>query len=338
VSRSNENAVRTADVAVIVPVRDRAKVVLATLDRVAAQSLQPTRLVVVDDGSSDGTAHSVRQWCERTAASFETRIIRQPGRGPSAARNRGLRARGACPFVAFLDSDDLWPGDFLERTSAVLVRNERAVAATCDRRYVDALDGTERHDDLSALAQNATHWIFTNDGGIGSCTLFRAEPVESLGGYREQTRTGEDSELFLRVSLLGPWLHVAGDPVTFRMGLARARGEQGNLSRQHADSHRTWAAVHEDFIVRHGGGQVVARHVVRFHLAWRWYRAGRQLMAAGRVDEARSCYRRSCRWRRWNKAWLRLALSYVAGPARLPESDDSPAVIERPAAAARKCA
>jgi len=327
----------SADVAVIVPVRNRATVVLPTLDHVAAQSLRPRCLIVVDDGSSDDTAGSVRRWQERTAARFETQVIRQPARGVSAARNRGFRARGECRFVAFLDSDDLWPSDFLQRAVDLLARNEHAVAATCDRHYVDAVKGTQRRQDLSALAENATRWIFNNDGGIGPCTLFRVEPVARLGGYREDTPTGEDLELFLRLSLLGPWLHVPGDPVTLCMGLARSRGELDHLSRQYVDSNRRWAKIHEDFIVKQGGRRFVPQEVVQFRLAWWWYRAGRQLMAAGGVDEARSCYRRSCRWRRWNKAWLRLALSYLVGPGRPADADDSSAVTE-PSPPARKCA
>lgn len=327
----------SADVAVIVPVRNRATVVLPTLDHVTAQSLWPKCLIVVDDGSSDDTAGSVRRWQQRTAPPFETQLIRQPARGVSVARNRGFRARQGARFVAFLDSDDLWPGDFLQRTVDLLARNEQAIAATCDRRYVDAIEGTERHQDLSAIAENATLWIFNNDAGIGSCTLLRAEPVERLGGYREQEPSGEDLDLFLRLSLLGPWLHVPGNAVTFRMSLAKSRGEMDNLSRQYADSYRRWAGIHEEFIFKHAVERLIPHEVVRVRLAWWWYRAGRQLMAAGRVEEARRCYRRSCRWGRWNKAWLRLAASYLAGPGCRAKSAHSSTVAE-PSPPAGKCA
>lgn len=299
-----------ASIAVLVPVFNRRRSVLEALDSVAAQSLPPTRLVVVDDGSSDGSADGVARWMARPRP-FSTELLRQENRGVSAARNRALRAAGNCKLVAFLDSDDLWPPDFLARLSAALHTRPRAVAATCNRLRQDLSQGTCREEDLSALQTDATRWLFLHDGGIASASLFRTHQIHRLGGFPEHWRTAEDLSLFFRLSLWGPWLHVAGLNVTFRQGLAEQRGEAGNLSLHYGDKFRRTAEVYEEFVLQHGGSQILPRPLVRRVLSRWWYLAGRELWRAGRIDEARDCYRRSTTWRTCNKAWLRWGQTYL---------------------------
>lgn len=153
-------------VAVIVPVYNRGATVLEALDSVTAQTCAPQRLVVVDDGSTDDTAATVSQWIESRHLSFAVALIRKPNGGVSSARNRGLHRIGNCQYIAFLDSDDIWPVDFLERASSVLAADPRAVAATADRQYIDRLSGTTRHENMSGIGRDAVRWLMTNDGGI----------------------------------------------------------------------------------------------------------------------------------------------------------------------------
>jgi glycosyltransferase involved in cell wall biosynthesis len=299
-------------VAVIVPVYNRASVVLRTLNSVARQTLLPRTLTIVDDGSSDGTAHSVRRWRDSQTLPFAVHIIEQPNRGVSAARNHGFAGALDCEAVGFLDSDDLWPSDFLERACRALHANAAAVAVSCDRLYRDDAGRTAHFDDLSSIAGNGTRWLFEHDGGIASCSLFRTAAICKLGGFNESLRTGEDSELFLRLSLLGPWLYAPGAPTTYQFTLAAERQEQRRLSQAHDDNQRVWALIHEEFALKNGGKAALPASVCRDRLARRWYWAGRQLMMCGRHDEARQCLRRSLSWNAWrHKTWLRLLRSYL---------------------------
>jgi len=300
---------RTADVAIVIPVHNRPTVVLDALGSVAEQSLRPKRLIVVDDGSTDDTASCVDEWLKQANLEMETHLLRQTAAGVSAARNHGMRYRGDCRFLAFLDSDDLWPSDFLQRTTYYLEENPEAVAASCDRLAIDYAKSTRRRERLAGIAENATRWLFTKHAGIASCTLFRADAVTSLNGYDENLATGEDAELFLRLSLLGPWMYAAGQPVTFRTGLAQSHGEESNVSRHNPENNFVWAQVYEDFIHSYDPSHLISAREVQFHLAKRWYRAGRQLATTGRFGETLQCYRRSCGWRNWNKAWLHLAVA-----------------------------
>ena len=103
----------SASVSVVIPTFNRQKVLPRAVMSVLHQSHRAAEVVVVDDGSTDGTA-------ELIAARFgSVEILRQDNRGVSAARNAGIRAtRG--DWVAFLDSDDEWKPDKLERQLAAL--------------------------------------------------------------------------------------------------------------------------------------------------------------------------------------------------------------------------
>ena len=303
-----------SDTAVIIPVYNRKQTVLETLHCVAAQERLPRQVIIVDDGSSDGTGEAVKQWLHGQTRLTNTTVIRQKNRGVSAARNRGFTEIGDCPYVTFLDSDDLWPVDFLARSQNVLAANPGAIAVTSDQVFC-GLQRRKRFRSTSALAKNATAWLFRNDGAIGSSSVFRSETLRRLGCYDESLPTGEDIDLFLRVSLTGPWLHTKGEPVIYQRGLCGKRGEETNLSEKFSDSCRHWALIHENFICQTIGKQYLDHNVCRNRLAYCWYRAGRQLMRSGRVDEARHCFRRSLTWRLWQgNTWFRLAQTLWSSP------------------------
>ena len=97
------------DISCVIPCYNGERFLGAALDSVIAQTLPPAEIIVVDDGSTDGSTADV-------AANYGSRVtyLRQDNAGPAAARNRGLAcARG--DFVAFLDADDLWHQDKLAR-------------------------------------------------------------------------------------------------------------------------------------------------------------------------------------------------------------------------------
>ena len=101
-----------AGIAVIVPVRDGATYLGAALASALSQEPGPVEVVVVDDGSSDGSG-------ELAARLAGVRVVSVPRLGPGAARNAGVRESRA-PLLAFLDADDLFPPGRLERMARAL--------------------------------------------------------------------------------------------------------------------------------------------------------------------------------------------------------------------------
>jgi hypothetical protein len=106
---------RTAPITVVVPLFDKASHVLRALCSVADQSVAPHEVIVVDDGSTDGGPDLVEGLRDP-----RIRLLRRspPGPGGYAARNLGVEA-AAAPWVAFLDADDAWKPDHLERLDAL---------------------------------------------------------------------------------------------------------------------------------------------------------------------------------------------------------------------------
>ncbi len=294
-------------VAVIIPVYNRASIMLPTLASVAQQSLLPTRVIVVDDGSSDGTLNAVAQWVETHQPSFETKLIGQPHAQAAAARNRGLLEMAGLPLVAFLDSDDRWPNDFLARTVSALERNPAIVAATVDRRFVDAEGSVFRRDHCRRLAVDPVSWIFRHGGGIASSTLFRTETVLAVGPWDETMESSEDSMLFVQIALLGRWAHVTGAPVEFHHGNAAAHCEEGNASMRFSDSFRRWAQDYElIYDITAGRYPEPKRRRLRLSVAVFWYRAGKQLNHQGHSAAAAGCFEQALFWNpRFLRAWRR---------------------------------
>jgi glycosyltransferase involved in cell wall biosynthesis len=98
---------------VVIPAFNAERTIVATLLSVAAQTLPPQRIIVVDDGSSDGTADAVR------GSGIDVLLLAQPNEGPGSATTRGFAAARA-PLVATVDADDLWLPDKMRRQTALM--------------------------------------------------------------------------------------------------------------------------------------------------------------------------------------------------------------------------
>jgi glycosyltransferase involved in cell wall biosynthesis len=300
-------------IAAIVPVYNRASVVLEALDSIARQSLPPGRLVVVDDGSTDDTAARVDQWLARGAIRCDALLLRQPNLGASPARNRGAVAAAPCDLLAFLDSDDLWPPDYLQRMRHTLLDAPDAVAASCDRINVNFHTGTSRRQDLRLLEGRAATTIL-RDGAPGlPNTVIRAAAFASSGGFAA-VPCYEDYHLMLRLSLLGRWRHVPGEPVLVRRNLHAQRSDCAiALSKRFPDRSLIAARVVEQFLLEQGGAADIPAGIWRRRLANLWCRAGLDLLPLGRRDDAIACFRRALHFRRfhlrarWHNLLLRAA-------------------------------
>ncbi len=95
-------------VSVVIATYNRAHLICQAIESIFKQTINDFEIIVVDDGSSDETAHVLAQFSNRI------RVIRQPNRGRSAARNTGVKASQG-EIIAFLDSDDLWLPTKLEK-------------------------------------------------------------------------------------------------------------------------------------------------------------------------------------------------------------------------------
>ena len=111
-----------APVGVVIPAFNAAETIRRGLLSVAAQSLKPAQVVVVDDGSTDGT-ESIARACSSEMPGIELLVVRQDNAGAGAARNRGV-AEVSQPYIAFLDADDEWLSAKLKRSMDILTKGD----------------------------------------------------------------------------------------------------------------------------------------------------------------------------------------------------------------------
>lgn len=295
-------------IAAVVPVYNRPRVVLDALRSVFAQSRRPDRVLVVDDGSTDQTAEAVERWLAQEGAELGTELgaelIRQPNQGVSTARNRGAEAAGfdgADDLLAFLDSDDVWPTDYLERAEQALVNRREAVVAVADRLNVDEQTGERTSRPCQWVESAGLTARLLLDGPPGmSNSVYRARTFHEIGGFDPSLACGEDYHLHLRASLRGPFVHLAGTPVTYREHTIDAADRQQHL-RWHFDDRRLRIVeMLQRFVDEEGGDAAVAANDRRRRLGREWYAAGRQLRRAGRTDQARACFERASHLLPWH--------------------------------------
>ena len=97
-------------ISVVIPVYNGKKYLLAAVNSVIKQTLQPIELIIVDDGSTDGFEHEIKD----VKTDFPLRILKKENGGQSSARNHGIKeAKG--DFIALLDQDDIWCSQHLEK-------------------------------------------------------------------------------------------------------------------------------------------------------------------------------------------------------------------------------
>jgi glycosyltransferase involved in cell wall biosynthesis len=254
---------------VVIPVFNRSKMIIEALDSVASQTLRPSEIVVVDDGSTDATAATVDAWIG-AHREFNVSLIRSPNRGASVARNLGFAGRHPrAEFVVFLDSDDFWPDDFLERASRCLRKNGDSTLAVADRIFVE-VDGVKtnvvssRPFEIDPFLQ-----LIRVGAGYGSAALIRASSFEASGGYPEDVPTGHDIVLFEKLITAGKCLHIEGAPVTIRVWVQKfSTDQEPHLHLRYPDRYIRWAETYLSVCQsRSGRPGLNARRELRYHAA-----------------------------------------------------------------------
>lgn len=215
------------DVTVVVPAYCAEPYLRATLDNVAAQTLPPVELIVVDDGSPDGTRAVVERFA-REHPHLPVRLLAEPHRGPGATRNAGVRA-AKTPWIAFLDSDDLWRPEKLARVWQAVLAHP-AANFFCHNEITRQVDGTEQPADYGAgydAGRSLPAQLYRRNYFSTSAVVCRRESVLQCGGFDETLSSAQDYELWLRMS---PELR----PVFVRESLGVYVMRPGNISTSRA--------------------------------------------------------------------------------------------------------
>jgi alpha-1,3-rhamnosyltransferase len=190
-----------APVFVVVPSYGHARFVARTLRSIFRQTQPPTKLLVIDDGSRDGSPHIIAQTLANCPFPCEL-IVHGTNRGLCATLNEALSYCNA-PYFAYLGSDDLWLPDFLATRVAMLETRPAAVLAYGHAFIINADDD---------IVDNTRWWARYVDGDARAMLLRGSAPVSATVLYRTSTLTQfgwneqarlEDYELYLRLCRVG---------------------------------------------------------------------------------------------------------------------------------------
>ena len=275
------------------------------------QTLQDYEVIVVDDGSTDGTRKFLEPYLPRL------RYLFQHHAGPSAARNRGAELAGG-KYLAFLDSDDCWEPNYLARTIDYLEAHPQVGLLATSRRVIRADGELTRQvvDKRSPGPIFTTRSLLAGDVGTIINPVIRRPVFIAAGGYDTSMGQAEDSDLWIRLSFLTEMRHLP-EP------LLRYRTHAGNLSSDVLANARAWLRLLEKLGKDHP--DFVALHPVLVQRAWaaQSLRIGRELImqsAANRqlLAEARQVFRRAVRLDpRQPRAYVYLAVSWLPGASVL---------------------
>lgn len=242
----------TPRVSVVVPTRDRRPALARTLAAVVTQTFRDFELIVVDDGSVDGTPAWVRE--KHPDARL---IVRATSAGAAAGRNLGIEhARGE--LVALLDDDDVWRPSYLEAQVRALDAHPDAPLSYTGHVEVDA-GGHVSWPDTRTLLPDASALVrLLADCPIhtSSVVVCRRQAFERFGSFDETLSVVHDYEWYARVVSSGTLLHHEDEPLV-------ERGLPGGIVRQHRTWYREEARVVEGML----DDRAAERRIVRTYRA-----------------------------------------------------------------------
>lgn len=279
-------------VSVVITTYNRRDVVPAAIDSVLAQDGPPMEVLVVDDGSVDGTAEALAR---RYSGAAPVRVISRENGGPPAARNTGVReARGE--FLALLDSDDVWLPGYV--TSQLEVLRSTGADLVLANAATQAQDGSWRalFDRPDWKLPDSMAAMCTGGWALMSSTMMRLAVAKTLG-FDEAFYMCDDLDFMIRFNEAG--YRCVGNPRI----LAEYRAHAGGAEQLTADRDTVMLNVYR--VHKHHSGAYP-----RFLRAGPIYdrQFGEILMRAGRPAEAYPHLRRFWLTRPFDMSILRLLL------------------------------
>ncbi|MBC8393906.1 MAG: glycosyltransferase [Deltaproteobacteria bacterium] len=200
----------TPIVSVIIPTFNRGWIIREAIDSVLNQAFGNFELIVVDDGSTDNTLDILTAYKNRIT------LIKQRNRGVSAARNRGMDAASG-RFIAFLDSDDLWLPQKLNRQIEFFDSNPDALICQTEETWIRVgvrVNPGKRHRKVSGLIfEPSLHLCLVSPSAV----MIKRPLLDEVGFFDESLPACEDYDMWLRVGYKHP-IFLIDTPLIIKRG------------------------------------------------------------------------------------------------------------------------
>lgn len=207
-------------ISVVIPSYNRLHTLPQAIDSVLAQTLRADEIIVVDDGSTDGTAEFIQQQYPTIT------LITQQNAGVSHARNQGIRIASS-DWIAFLDSDDTWFKHKLATQMQAIQEAPDYLLCHCDEHWIrngKRVNPMHKHRKYGG-------WIFEHCLPLcaisPSAVLIHQQLFATVGGFDESLPACEDYDLWLRICSQYPVLYVD------QALLEKTGGHEDQLSRKY---------------------------------------------------------------------------------------------------------
>lgn len=266
-------------VSVIIPAYNAEQYIAETLASVENQTLKDIEIIVIDDGSKDNTAATVK-------AFPSVRYVRKTNGGVSAARNHGASlAHGE--FLAFLDADDIWHPDKLrqqvqalsQHPECNLCRTHITTKSENLQQFHQAINSSSTEYDIeSDLAASFLEPYFTT-----STVMVRRAAFDLVGGFDPKLRIAEDIDFYLKILAPAPTVLFMKESLVYK------RPVVGSLGDDSAAGYVQLLAVYHRFLTEHPQArQTLGRAVVDKAFYHLYTCLARSMMWVGRNQEARA--------------------------------------------------
>jgi glycosyltransferase involved in cell wall biosynthesis len=275
--------------------------VCEAVDSILAQTYPNVEVIVVDDGSTDGTTEALARYKNDP----RVHIIRQGNRGQTAAKNRGLQeARGE--FIGFCDADDRWRPEKLTRQLPLFDGRPELGVVYAHFQWIDGKGEPADTPSSVCYSGRITGKLIADNFVHFPSTLVRREAIDSVGGFDESLTMGIDFDLWLRISVDWEFLYLPEILVDYRIW-------EGQMS------HRTDERLANAF-------RIMRRHLAehpntvspaeRRH-AWAYTYTSRACWHARnrRALSSTADFLRAARWRPWDeRLWRCVARALLGRP------------------------
>jgi glycosyltransferase involved in cell wall biosynthesis len=205
-------------VSVVLPTFNRGWILEQAVDSVLDQDYANLELIVIDDGSTDGTKRLLSRFGDRIT------VIRQANRGVSAARNAGIRASSG-ELIAMLDSDDTWlPGKVTVQVAFFSTHPDARVCQTAEiwvRNGVRVNPGKRHRKEAGMIFERSLALCLVSPSAV----MMRKSLLDEVGLFDETLPACEDYDLWLRIAWKHP-IHLIDRPLVVKHG-----GHNDQLSR-----------------------------------------------------------------------------------------------------------
>lgn len=260
------------NISICIPTYNREHLLKEALDSVFAQTYKDFEVVVVDDGSTDGTKEMLKR------NGYNVRYFWQANQGDAAARNKLIElAEGK--YISFLDSDDLLYPDALEQMAAAMPQETEDVVVYGPYVAIDEQGNILHRRRKKLYSGKITKQLF-EDILIHACgSLFPKKTLVEAGGFNTALNVCSDYDLWLRLSL-------KYDFIGLRKPVFKRRRHSGNISKISFANRSTEYKVLEDFYFKGGGRNVVPHRLVMIRLSKEQYRAAKSAIRESKQQAA----------------------------------------------------